>query len=281
MGSGDSIRLALFGESNVGKSHYGAQLLSHIEADRCALKLRHSPSDLSMFDEVRRCLNSGLSAGHTPAGVYREAEWPVVYAEDKQFDLIWPDYAGEQVSQLIETRRFGLEWLERTQDASGWILMVRPKRLSSGDDIFSKPLGDLRKTQESAESKIERSIQAKLVELLQLLLHARGMHGRRDIPPLAVLLSCWDELELPTGSLPSDVLAQSLPLLCSFVQARWGSRSLVCGVSALGTVLRSEVPNMDFVDRGPEWFGHVVTPEGIDVRDLTYPIVALAEMVRA
>ena len=277
----NNIQLALFGESDVGKSHYGAQLLSRIEAEACELKLRETPDDLSPFDEVRKRLNAGLLADHTPSGIYRESVWAVEDGQDNEFDLIWPDYAGEQIRQLIDTRRMGQEWVTRTQNAHGWILMVRPKLSRQDDDIFSRPLGDMRRSQErGSDDKPHRTVQARLVELLQLLMHARGLVDRRPGPPMAVLLSCWDELGVGEGVKPEDVLDQTLPLLASFIRSRWGDRCAVFGLSALGTELNKDTANEQFVNQGPERFGFVVGSDGSRVPDLTLPIIRLAAMAR-
>jgi hypothetical protein len=272
------VRLALFGESDHGKSHYGAQLLNRIESDRCEFKLRESPSDLSAFDEVRAQLNAGLLAAHTPSGIYRESLWPIRATHGREVDLSWPDYAGEQIRKLIESRKMNEDWVQRTQEADGWILMIRPTLAKPDDDVFSRPLGDLRDTTGDAEKSPRRSVQARLVELLQLLLYARGTNGRRSAPPLAVLLSCWDELKFPANTKPGDVLDSKLPLLASFLRARWRSQALIFGVSALGTELSTKEANEAFIDRGPAQFGWVIGPDGQQDPDLTLPIARLSQL---
>ncbi|MDO8687533.1 MAG: hypothetical protein Q7K41_02970 [Dehalococcoidales bacterium] len=277
----DMIRLALFGESNVGKTHYGGQLLSRIETETCELKMRAMPIDLSPFEEVRSKLNAGLPASHTPSAVYRESVWPVIGGQGAALDLTWPDYGGEQVRQLIDTRRMGQEWLDRVQSAHGWILMVRPKLATQDDDIFSRPLGDVRRPNGDVGTRPHRSIQARLVELLQMLLHARSLQERRPMPALVVLLSCWDELGVVEGTKPDDVLKKRLPLLASFISSRWGySKSAVFGLSALEAALSTERANEQFIDRGPEHFGYVIDPDGKKTGDLTRPIVRVAEMTK-
>lgn len=277
----DSIRLALFGESNVGKTHYGGQLLSRIETETCALKLRAAPTDITPFEEVRTKLNSGLPAAHTPSAVYRESIWPVNTDTGEALDLTWPDYGGEQVRQLIDTRRMGQEWLDRVQAAHGWILMVRPNLAKPDDDIFSKPLGDVRRPTLESETRPHRTMQARLVELLQLMLHARSQPKPRYLPALIVLLSCWDELRVADGTKPDDELEARLPLLSSFISSRWGpSKSAVFGLSALETALSPETANEEFMNRGPENFGYVISPNGERASDLTLPIVRVAEMAK-
>ena len=275
------IRLALLGESNVGKSHYGAQLLSRVEAERCELRLREAPSDLSAFEEVRDQLNAGRAGAHTPSGVYKESLWPVKDSNGNAVDLTWPDYAGEQVRQLIETRRISADWLARVQDADGWILMVRPSLCKQDEDIFSRPLGSVPAPRDGEVVAARRSVQSRIVELLQMLRYARGLHDRRPPPALGVILSCWDELGLEEGTKPGDVLAERIPLLAAYVKTRWGSgNSMVFGLSALGTSLSSTESNEAFINQGPEQQGFVVDADGKGQGDLTLPIARLAGMAR-
>lgn len=277
MKNGD-IRIALFGESDHGKSHYGAQLLSRIETEKCELKLRTASVDLSAYNDVRKKLNSGLLAEHTPSGMYKDNLWPVVDGKGRALDLTWPDYAGEQVKQVIDGRSMNQEWLGRTQHADGWILLVRPKLAKLDEDVFSKPLVSLGKSSASLGASPKRSTQARLVELLQMLVHARGLRYRTALPPLVLLLSCWDELKLSKGTTPWQVLDSHMPLLASYVRCIWADRVSVLGLSALGAELSDKVPNEDFVDNGPENFGFVVKPDGNEDNDLTIPLVSLADM---
>lgn len=276
--SNDEIRIALFGESDHGKSHYGAQLLSRIETEKSELKLRTASVDLSAYDDVRKKLNSGLLAEHTPSGMYKDNLWPVVDGKGRALDLTWPDYAGEQVKQVIEGRTMNQEWLERTQGADGWMLVVRPKLAKLDEDVFSKPLASLGKASASSGAKPKRSTQARLVELLQMLVHARGLRDRTGLPPLVLLLSCWDELKLSKGTTPSQVIESHMPLLASYVRCIWADRVSVLGLSALGVELNDKVPNEEFVDNGPENFGFVVKADGEEDSDLTIPLVRLADM---
>lgn len=277
-----SVRLALFGESSVGKTHYGGQLLTRIETETCDLKMREAPADLSPFEEVRLKLSKGLLAAHTASNVYKESYWPVMNSERGIYlDLIWPDYAGEQVKQLIDMRLMGKEWLGRVQSADGWLLMIRPKLAKQDDDIFSRPLANVLGPETDKERESTRSVQARLVELLQMLLHARGLNEEKKAPPLVVLLSCWDEVSQDERSIPAEVLKEHMPLVASFISCRWsGANVAIYGLSALGIELSHETANSQYADRGPEHFGFVVSPEGKKSTDLTLPIMRLAEVIQ-
>lgn len=273
----ERLHFALFGESDVGKSHYGGQLISRIETEKYALRLRVASPDLGPFEEVRAKLNAGLPASHTPSAVYKESVWPVISAEGVELDLVWPDYGGEQIKHLIDSRRMDQAWLSRVQSADGWLLMVRPDLAKQDDDIFSKPLEDVRRPASSEVAARRRSTQARLVELVQMLLHVRGLKRGSSTPALVVLLSCWDELGLADGTKPADVLSKRLPLLASFINNYWGSRlSTVYGLSALEVPLLKDHPNEEFVDRGPENFGFIIDPEGKKSPDLTLPVARIA-----
>jgi hypothetical protein len=121
---------------------------------------------------------------------------------------------------------------------------------------------------------------ARWVELLQILLQVAGLGtvARLVRPRLAVLLSCYDELG-STKPRPEDVLAESLPMLSSFLQSVWRPEHLsVWGLSALGRPLEECRADENFIDEGPEQQGWVVPPEGGDPdSDLSRPLAWLLE----
>lgn len=274
-----TLKIAVFGESNVGKSHYGAQLIGRLNAETGSLRMRGAAPDLAAFDEVVQSLSGGVPGAHTSAGTYTETLLPVQAADGTNIDMNWPDYAGEQVSQLLEERRVPVSWQERVEGADGWILMVRTKHTSLGHDIFSKPLGDLQASRSSGG--VERSPQARLVELLQMLLYTSHARTRRSNPALAVLLSCWDELEEPQGTTPESVLRRNLPMLADYIANNWSEqRRMVLGLSATGVALSKASPNADFIYKGAEQMGWVVDVDGKCLPDLTLPIAKLAQAIQ-
>jgi hypothetical protein len=134
--------------------------------------------------------------------------------------------------------------------------------------------------------------QARLVELLQLLLYSRRQGLRRAVtsPRIVVLLTCWDEMTgvpLPDDDLdaegarggtvrPDVVFAERAPLLAKFIAANWGPDAhAVLGLSALSRPLQADRPDEDFAEVGPEAFGYVVCEDGSVTRDLTWPLLTL------
>ena len=75
------------------------------------------------------------------------------------------------------------------------------------------------------------SDQARLIELMQVLIYIWSTANQRSarLPPLGVLLTCWDEMENPGR--PIDELRKRLPMFAEFVASNW-EKSSVLGLSA-------------------------------------------------
>ena len=265
--------ILLIGESGVGKSHYGAQLLKRLMQEDGRIRMDGAATNLEPFETVLTKLDAGLAADHTATSVYHESRWPIVDDHGRNADLIWPDYGGEQLKEIIDDRRLQRIWLQRIAHSSAWLLMIRLQTTRTDDDIFSRPLTTLNSNSE--ESRGGRlSDQARLIELLQILLYARPTSNKRmgHLPPLVVLLTCWDEIEGPGR--PMDVLQERLPMFGDFVTSNWKDCS-VLGLSALERALDKERPDKDYVTQGSERFGYVVLEDGVHSADLTLPIRAL------
>ena len=96
-----SATILLLGEYNVGKSHFGGQLLGRLNREEGALRMVGAPSTLAPFDAVLSRLNDGRAAPHTSAASYSEAKWPIADRTGRMIDLVWPEYGGEQVSEIL------------------------------------------------------------------------------------------------------------------------------------------------------------------------------------
>lgn len=267
--------ILLVGESNVGKTHYGAQFLKRLMVKTCALKMSGAPTNLEAFTTALSCLTEGKSTDHTPASTYVESVWPITDDAGRFAELVWPDYGGEQVRNLVMQRRIPVAWRERVLGAADWVFLIRLHSLRSEDDLFSRPLQSFAAVEpKGGAAAYELSDQAKTVELLQMLLYLAQLHLDLPLrkPRLTILLSCWDELE--TRELPTDLLASRLPMLWSFVRSNWTSPT-VMGLSALERTLSTMDVDEDYAIRGPEEFGYVVLPDGKRSTDITLPIQRL------
>lgn len=265
--------ILLIGESDVGKSHYGGQLLKRLMQEDGRVRMDGAATNLDPFEAVMASLDAGVSADHTATAIYHESRWPIVDDDGRRAHLIWPDYGGEQIRKIIDERRLPHVWLDRIHRSFAWLLLIRLQKTRADDDVFSRPLrclkGDRREAREARMSD-----QARMIELLQMLAYARSTACERTGRPpcLVVLLTCWDEME--NAGMPVEVLHERLPMFCDFVQSIWENSS-VLGLSALGQALDREEPDEGYVTQGSEQFGYVVLGDGRRCSDLTVPIQAL------
>jgi hypothetical protein len=266
--NGNSI--LLIGEAGVGKTHYGAQLLKRLMKGDGLLRMDGAATNLEPFEAAMERLNEGMVADHTATTTYVESVWPIADAGGAKAELVWPDYGGEQVKAMSSTRRIPSAWRVRVLSAPAWLLLVRLQQTRVSDDIFSRPLSELKRAG-SDNREVQISDQARLIELLQMLLYVRGAVSIEPFqsPALSVLLSCWDELG--TEDQPAAVLQQRLPMFASFVASTWAD-PLVLALSALERPLNARSRDSEYAARGPEQFGYIVLPDGERSADLTLPI---------
>ncbi|WP_315751865.1 MULTISPECIES: hypothetical protein [unclassified Bradyrhizobium] len=266
--------ILLLGESGVGKTHYGAQLLNRLMNVEGVLRMEGQSTNLLPFQSAMNSLQEGRAADHTATSTYSESVWPIIDGTGRRADLVWPDYGGEQIRRMIETRRIPNAWRERITTSPAWLMLVRLQALRIGDDIFSRPLASLRSSSAvAAEGQV--SDQARMIELLQMLLFVGSMGDRPlERPRLAVLLTCWDELGFEGA--PEAVLKERLPLFWTFIRSSWRAPT-VLGVSALERPLSPNERDLDYVAKGPESFGYVVCADGSRSPDLTLPIQLLLD----
>lgn len=265
--------ILVIGESNVGKTHYGAQLLKRLIVGDCALRMAGAASNLKPFEKAMDSLAEGMATEHTPATTYVESVWPIADASGRSGSLIWPDYGGEQVRNLIAQRKVPGQWRDRVLAATDWVLLIRLHTIRSTDDMFSRPIATLGKAN-AEEAHHQVSDQSRLIELLQMLLYVAGLDrdARRNTPSLTVLLTCWDELGVQGN--PQEVMREQLPMLFSFIDCTWREPA-VFGLSALEKPLSQIDPDQEYAIRGPEQFGFVILADGTRIEDITVPIQRL------
>ena len=265
--------ILVIGESDVGKSHYGGQLLKRLMQEDGQVRMDGAATNLEPFQAVMACLDAGLAAGHTPTASYQDSRWPIIVGDADKADLIWPDYGGEQIKNIIDERRLPHVWLQRITASSACLLLIRLQKLRTDDDIFSRPVASLMgRSRDFGDAGL--SDQARLVELLQVLVYMRtaSVRGWTGLPRLVILLTCWDEMERPAT--PLAELYNRLPMFADFLAANWPDY-LVFGLSALGRALDSQEPDEEYTTKGAERFGYVVLEDGTRSADLTLPVRTL------
>lgn len=275
--------VVVLGGPNSGKTHYAGQLYGRLRRRPGELSLRQdkgTPTDLRALEEVLGCLENGHAAAHTPASTWAEIVLPLVGKQGNAINLRWPDYGGEQLRAVSTDRAVTEAWQPRLAKADGWALLIR----LTLETTYPDALTELLKRPQDQKSRPARAVDwdanARWVELLQILLHVAGLGtaSRLRRPRLAVLLSCYDELnEGPEP--PRSVLARRLPLVSSFLESNWSSEAVsVWGLSALGRLLEKGSANEDFINDGPEAQGWVIPPMGGDRdHDLSKPLAWLLE----
>lgn len=265
----------VIGEYNVGKTHYGAQLLQRLNAHTSSLRMRGAAENLKPFEAALLSINNGLAADHTAATLFVDSVWPVT-GPDGDLDIVWPEYGGEQINEALASRRLSATWRARANESDGWIILTRAINKEPADDFLSRPLTYLQETKQ-ADLGFRQSTQARMVELLQMLSFHRGQGN--EPPHLCILLTCWDELPGDlVGRTPAEIMQRHLPLLHNYVDSNWpAALRSVMGLSALEKSLDPKDPDVEFRERGPDTYGYVVDESGARQTDLCLPLARVAK----
>lgn len=271
--------ILVLGGKNVGKTTYGAQLLDRLSNPGSAVRLKKTPDDLTLFAKALERLSGGLTPEHTGIATNHEISMTLELPTGKEFDLIWPDYGGEQVFRMIEERRVSQQWHARLQASTAWVLFVRLSLLEDVQDFYTVD-ADVVAGEMPINQKFSLASAAFYVELLQMMLYLKAIGTTKRVasPKLAVLISCWDEME-PTlqQKSPPDVLKHKIPLLDQYVNSIWDQDSFtVWGLSSQGQSLDDLIPNDNFMDCR-QTLGYVVSSDGRRLPDLTLPILGLVQ----
>lgn len=266
----EPISLLLLGESDVGKTHYGAQVLRRLNSGSSAFELVNG-ANLKPFKNALDKISQGLSAPHTPRAESSESLWTLRQrSNDSNIELIWPDYGGEQVSGMIDSKTLPAAWRDKLVKASGWIFMVRPSQVPLHEDILTRAVS-LPAVDDSVNSTLSR--QLKLIEILQMLQYKKQsyLEHKGMLPPIVVLLSCYDELT--TDKSPGAYCRAHLPMFDQYLSSNWPEeRRRIFGVSPLGQPLSQTQPNDDYAASGPDNKGFVIDEQGGKTDDLLAPI---------
>ena len=274
--------IVLLGGPDSGKTHYAGQLYGRLQRRPGRLRLRPgeaTPTDLTALQEVLSCLENGRAAQHTPVSTWTEVQLPLIDNRGRLMDLSWPDYGGEALRDVLADRVVPPSWQARLTAAHGWVMLIR----INSEVVFP---ATLERIPQKADAKPSLNnvrattwdSNARWVELLQMLLHVARIDTVQRVrrPRLAVLLSCYDELDAGSQD-PGEVLRQRLPLVSAFLASTWSAGQMtIWGLSSLGRALVKDASDTDFMQDGPEYQGWIVPPGGgVSNPDLSLPLTWL------
>ncbi len=264
--------ILLIGKPHSSKTVFLSQFYSKLQKNKSKLKLYKSVDDLSPIAGAREALALGEEPQTTPSEKSVKFYLPIQVAE-KQVDLKCPEYGGEQVLSIVENRKLNKEWTTSIKESNSWILFIRLNNVNKPLDISDVTYSEQhhKNSKESvSETEYKISDQSFFIELLQILLHYKGTdyHRLTDKPKLTLALTCWDEMK--TKENPYDILKSKLPLLLNFLESNWDTNYLnIVGLSAQGFSLTTPENKEKYQIEGPEEFGYLVLPDGIQTNDIT------------
>lgn len=270
-------QILIIGKPATSKTTFLVQLYSLMRSGNSTLRLEGLPSSIKPIEDAYNRLREGEETQPTPADKNVTLELDVKL-NDSKFGLSCPDYGGEQINSLVESRTLKEEWLPLIKDSSDWLLFIKLHDFVPPYDISKKPASEAVSVDTNTyedETAASLTEGPELVELLQILLYFRAIGIQRQIvaPRLKVVITRWDEINEAFAT-PSDLLLAKLPLLHQFVQSNWLLPSLqVWGLSAQGFSLKVSKNKEKYQDEGNEKFAYVIRPGGARSSDITELLV--------
>jgi len=267
MVSNDSILIV--GQPNSGKTTYIAQFLTRVQKRKSSINLIKIPENIKAINNARQRLSMGEEPEATPADQNVELVIPI-NVDEKNIDLVFPDYGGEQVNTMIELMEINKNWQKLVATSDRWIHFIRPHEIVPEYDLSISSYDAIETTKSTTFESPALSDQSKFIELLQILLHTKniGVKHLISIPKLTIVLTCWDELQ--TDGKPVDVLREKLPMFLHFVETVWGKETFeILGLSAQGFPLTTPEAKDKYLDELPENFGYMIDREGVEDKDIT------------
>ncbi|MDO8273589.1 MAG: hypothetical protein Q7U82_16970 [Gammaproteobacteria bacterium] len=260
--------ILIIGPPRSGKTTFLAQLYGRLMDKTGNLRLASAPENIDGIKSAYNRLADGKETESTPSTDNLEIKIPVIH-EGQVFVLHCKDYGGEQVRDLVALMEYDKTWIHRAKTNDRWILFIRPAEIEHRFDLSMK--GYAEKDQKESKSSISgASDQSQFIELVQVLLRARGT-GMKELigtPRLLIALTCWDELK--TDSKPEEILQQKMPLFKQFIAANWLPGAFtVIGVSAQEFPLKTDRDRDKYLYEMPENFGYLVLDDNPREKDLT------------
>lgn len=273
--------IMVLGKPNSGKTVYSAQLYGRLTRGvEQQIAIRNTPENLDIFQEALERLAEGNNPQRTTSSQFANVSLPLVIKNEKEVDLTWFDYAGEQLTHIFESRSVNEKWAETLINANGWMVFIRlndeTKHKHKIEDLLTtRDVIKKGKTKQEETDIVDANIW--WIELFQIILHVCNLKRSQRIskPKLAIVLSCYDQVSNSTSTTtPKEIFEKELPLLNQFLHSNWEQDKItIWGLSSLGRALDKRSQNT-FVDNGPENQGWIISPDSYErSTDLTSPIV--------
>ncbi len=261
----------IIGKPHSSKTVFLAQFYSRLQKKKSKLTLYKSVNDLSPITAARESLAKGEEPQTTPTNKSVKFLLPIQF-NNQQIDLLCPEYGGEQLNNILETREVNKDWAKAIKESNNWIFFIRITSINKSLDLSKVTMTEefIHGVESDTEAVHTLTEQSALIELLQIFLHVKeyDYHVQNFNVKLTVVMTCWDELE--TKLKPKQIFKSNLPLLSSFVNANWIADSLkIIGLSAQGFPLDSEENKLKYQIDGPENFGYLVKENGQKTNDIT------------
>ena len=260
--------ILIIGPPRSGKTTFLAQLYGRLMDKKGKLQLASAPENIDGIKSAYDRLAEGKETESTPSTDNLEVKIPVIH-EGQEFVLHCKDYGGEQVRDLVAMMEYDKTWIDRAKTNDRWILFIRPSEIEHRFDLSKKGYA-VKDPKETNSPIYGTSDQSHFIELVQVLLHARGtgMKDLIDTPRLLIALTCWDELN--TDSTPEEILQQKMPLFTQFIAANWLPRAVeIIGVSAQEFPLKTDEARDKYLDEMPQNLGYLVLDDSPKEKDLT------------
>ena len=260
--------IIIIGQPGTSKTTYLSQLVLQVDGKKKAIKFRNKPDDLSILKDAIARLRSGQEVQATPSDNNEIIKLPL-YINGNEIDLICPDYAGEQITHLLESREIDAKWIDLIANSNAWIVFIRPAQLSVSYDISTKSIQEAEALKQPNDAEFKVSDQSNLIELLQILRHYKKLTVQQETktPKLLVAFTCWDELDETIS--PLEYLQKQLPLFYEYIANNWNKDSFsFAGLSAQGGKIADVKDDYELL--GPEESAYIVDQcGGENIHDLS------------
>lgn len=275
--------ILVIGKPSSGKSSFFGQLYTRLNFEG-EVSLTKEPKNISSLDPVINSFANSRAIDHTESSSFADLTFELK-TNNNEFSVDYPDYGGEQVNHILQSRNLNSVWFKKIKQSDYWMLFVRLSDVEVEFDPIQR-FNDLVEGNEEVKNKellgVDfMSFQSELMELVQILLFHKknGFSKAITTPKICVVLSCWDKLdEEDQNKEPVKVLKQHLPLFSEFMLNNWDINSLsFVGLSSQGKELKKDESDPNWMDVDE---GYIIEPNGEKSSDLTRIFKLIPDLIK-